>query len=438
MSIEIYERSAWTPKTEADKALVRRQLQRLLSTSHFNNSKRYPALFQFIVEETLEGRGEFLKERLLGVRVFDRPADYDTAADPIVRVTISEIRKRIAQYYHEEAHEAELRIELIAGRYEPEFRLRSELPPEHATASTVQPAPFSLPVAPLTEPVLTPQAVIQPRSRFARISLVTLGVFALSALGFLGWRWLHPPAADQFWAPLLAARQNVTFCLPKAGGPQGTQAAATVISGELVTKVPADTSTTKAQKETFLEYESLGENVVFSDVRAAMKISDVLAARGRDSRFILSQNSSLDDLREGPLVLVGGLDNVWTMRALAPLRFHFAGSNQAGFHIVDSKDPQRSDWALNLHAPLSQVSRDYGIIARIHDPTTGEVEVLVAGIGMSATEAAGGFLADPQQMEQLRSQVGPGFAKKDFEVVLSNDVVNGLAGSPKILAVTSW
>jgi hypothetical protein len=118
-------RSSWVPKTEEEKDQVRRQMERLLETAHFKNSRRYPALLRFIVEETLEGRGEFLKERLLGVRVFNRPPDYDTADDPIARVTIAEIRKRIAQYYHEEAHETEMRIELMPGHCRPEFYPRN-------------------------------------------------------------------------------------------------------------------------------------------------------------------------------------------------------------------------------------------------------------------------------------------------------------------------
>src|ERR1700727_3955192 len=129
-------RSSWVPKTEEEKNQVRRQMERLLETTHFKNSRRYPALFRFIVEETLEGRGEFLKERLLGVRVFNRPPDYDTADDPIARVTIAEIRKRIAQYYHEEAHESEMRIELTSGRYEPEFYPRKAKPASPVESAT--------------------------------------------------------------------------------------------------------------------------------------------------------------------------------------------------------------------------------------------------------------------------------------------------------------
>ena len=77
------------------------------------------------MEEALAGRVESLRERPLGVHVFDCPADYDTATDPVVRVTAAEIRKRIAQYYHDEEHDAEIRIELLPGRYAPEFRFQT-------------------------------------------------------------------------------------------------------------------------------------------------------------------------------------------------------------------------------------------------------------------------------------------------------------------------
>src|SRR6185369_8706656 len=99
----------------------RAQMELLLHSTHFRNSKRYPTLLRYMVEETLEGRGAHLKERTLGVEVFGRPADYDTASDPVVRVTVAEIRKRIAQYYHESSHSSELRIELNIGSYIPEF-----------------------------------------------------------------------------------------------------------------------------------------------------------------------------------------------------------------------------------------------------------------------------------------------------------------------------
>src|ERR1035438_8213611 len=101
---------------------VRKQLARLLASSLFQHSKHYPALLRYVVNETLDGRGGFLKERALGVEVFGRDPDYDSNADPVVRTSACEVRKRIAQYYHEPGHELEIRIDLASGSYTPEFR----------------------------------------------------------------------------------------------------------------------------------------------------------------------------------------------------------------------------------------------------------------------------------------------------------------------------
>src|ERR1700739_1845442 len=111
----------WIPSTPADCALVQQQLEKLLTDSHFSFSKRYPSFLRFVVTNALAGQTELLKERILGVEIFGRHADYDTATDPIVRVTAAEIRKRIELYYQEAGHDAEIRISLPSGSYVPQF-----------------------------------------------------------------------------------------------------------------------------------------------------------------------------------------------------------------------------------------------------------------------------------------------------------------------------
>src|SRR6202789_2277995 len=106
---------------EEKKADIQRQLDRLLENPHFSHSKRFPTFLRFIVQEELEGRGDHLKERTLGIEVFGRPPGYDTTSDPIVRVTAAEIRKRIAQYYQDCGSPEELRISLPPGSYVPHF-----------------------------------------------------------------------------------------------------------------------------------------------------------------------------------------------------------------------------------------------------------------------------------------------------------------------------
>jgi hypothetical protein len=437
--------SSWVPKTEEEKNQVRRQMERLLETAHFKNSRRYPALFRFIVEETLEGRGEFLKERLLGVRVFNRPPDYDTADDPIARVTIAEIRKRIAQYYHEEAHESEMRIELVSGRYEPEFCPRKAKPtsPVESLTSSAPVAPDSIPAFdPLTGTPVVPPAQVVSKSWLSPLPywVIATGVILVGLVAALLWRFDSPSALDQFWNPVLRPRLIITFCLPSdAQGAQVAGAAGIVSHSQPIQ--PTDAGPPALAEKThssFLDFEKYGENVVFSDVLATVKISNWIATRKAEQRLRLDQTTTLDDLQQGPTIFIGGLDNAWTLRDLAHLRYRFQGTDQEQYWITDTKNPGSRTWGIDLKTQYHAVKRDFALIARLHDDSTRQVHVIVAGIGMSGTAAAGEFMVDPNRLEELRKRVGPGFKDHDFEAVLGTDVVNGIPGSANILAVEVW
>jgi hypothetical protein len=76
-------REVWHPRTRLDREAVLKHMQEVLTSTQFCNSKRYPALLQYIVEKTLDGQADALKERTLGVEVFDRPPSYDTNAIPL-------------------------------------------------------------------------------------------------------------------------------------------------------------------------------------------------------------------------------------------------------------------------------------------------------------------------------------------------------------------
>ncbi len=429
------------PWSDEDRGQVREQLNRLLESNHFRNSRRYPPLLRFIVEETLAGRGEFLKERLLGVRVFDRPADYDTAVDPIVRVTIAEIRKRIAQYYHDEEHDAEIRIELLPGRYAPEFRARAlpkaavPLPPSAAEVEELRAMgvpPTSARVEESNRPRKPQSAKLFPK-RWKILSIAGI-VFATLVAGYIS--WLRPNSMDELWAPMLASPRSILLCIPTdvgqkrgpSGEPQASNAGSVSPSG----------LSTSANGPTFLDYEALGQNVVYSDMQATLHIANVLTSHQRDYRTKPNESTTLEDLRQGPAVLIGGLDNQWTMRSLGSLRFHFAGSDEDRYWIEDARNPGFKDWSLDLKRQYRSVTRDYAIVARLHNEQTGQPEMIIAGIGMSGTAAAGEFVSNPEGVLQLRRRVGSGFRDHDFEAVLSTDVVNGIAGAPRIVAVSVW
>lgn len=443
------ESEVWIPKSPEEIESVRRELDSILETDRFKNSRRFPQLFRYLVEETLAGRGETLKERSVGVAVFGCAADYDTAENPIVRVTVAEIRKRIAQYYQEEGQNSRIQIDLRPGHYMPRFYREREVVNVPAEIVTPEGHPPLESQAPL---VLAPSGVAESvrsgkyrwRSRFFALCALLIASLALAALGYEYWSWRHSSALSEFWNPLLADRRTVVICMPMGNnnGGQTAEAAGILVpeSGTQAARSDAQPAKPDANPHTssFQMHEIMGEAIIFSDTVAVLRISNYLAAHRRDSYLRLAPATTLADLRSGPVVLIGGIDNPWTLHALAPLPYRFSGTSQESYWISDRDHPGKKDWGLDIKQQFSAIKRDYAIIARIYDESTGQIEVIVAGIGMSGTAMGGQFVVDPQQMELLRRRIGPAFRDHNFEVILSTDVVNGSAGSPRIEAVSVW
>ena len=127
--------------TEEERRSIEAQLERLLANQFFSHSRRFPSFLRYVVNQTLSGHAEDLKERTLGIEIFGKTADYDTASDPIVRVTAAEIRKRIAQYYQDPGHEHEVRISLPPGSYVPQFHFPTVGPVERLANEAVLEVP---------------------------------------------------------------------------------------------------------------------------------------------------------------------------------------------------------------------------------------------------------------------------------------------------------
>ncbi|MGI4758603.1 MAG: hypothetical protein ACRYGF_17355, partial [Janthinobacterium lividum] len=355
---------------------VRLQMERLLQSVHFRNSRRYPTLLRYIVDQTLAGNSGALKERTLGTEVFGRAPDYDTASDPIVRVTVAEIRKRIAQYYHEGTHASELRIELNPGSYIPEFHRAREI----ETPPPV-PEPLTVEIEP-SDSILPKASAVRSRGLLwtlcGALVLVVLGATMMLRM------WVGPSDMDRLWSPVFAEAGPVTFCLPISVQKKGVGSAGTTDEAIAHALDLADSSV-PIVGGSFFEHQGLGENVVYSDVLAMMKLESIVESQHRPVRVRLNVGTNLNDLREGPTVFIGGLDNQWTLKLLAPLRYRFAGSDADEYYIRDTKAPENKQWSVRLQDKMTVVNRDYAVIARLHSASLERVVIVAAGIGMSGT-----------------------------------------------------
>ena len=388
-----------------ERDLVIGELNAILSSHHFRGSKRYPALLKYVVGKTLDGHPEELKERTLGVEVFERRPDYDTNADPVVRFSASEIRKRIAQYYHESGEDSPLQIDLPLGSYVPEFKPRAEraeLKPSINGAGTDEEIQASIPA--------------RRRSRVAwwTGSLLVLAAVALG--GYLLRRPAAPAATGKLWNSLLHSPGPVLMVV-------GTS------HQEPIDPEPLHTTLMDHMTGPY-------HRVTISTAIALSRLAGVLQVNGKAYEIKEDTAASLADIRSRPVILVGALNNLWTIRLTGPLRFHFIPGDVR--HILDAKRPDMTDWTTDTTIPYASVAIDYAVVARYHDPTTNGMVMVIGGLGPYGTEAASEFVASPQYLDQLLSSLPAGWENKNLEMVVKTDVINGEAGPPHLSSWTTW
>ena len=107
-------------------AAVRAQLDRILSSRPFSGAERATSFLRFVVDKTLCGEADQLKEYVLALEVLGRKPSFDPRNDPIVRVEAGRLRARLEEYYQTEGSRDHLLITLPKGGYVPAFERREQ------------------------------------------------------------------------------------------------------------------------------------------------------------------------------------------------------------------------------------------------------------------------------------------------------------------------
>ena len=118
--------------TEPDQKAIREQLVRILNSGPFHQSQRRQRFLEYLVNETLAGRGERLKAYNVALEVFERPETFDPVTDPLVRIEAARLREKLREYYGTDGQGDPIRIDLPKGTYTPQIEFRHEDAPQIA------------------------------------------------------------------------------------------------------------------------------------------------------------------------------------------------------------------------------------------------------------------------------------------------------------------
>jgi hypothetical protein len=413
---------------------VRNELQLLLASRAFRQSRGLAKLLRYICGKALVDDAEPITEYTIAVDVLGKPQDFKESKDASVRVEIYRLRRRLAEYYEQEGAHHSIRIVIPTGQYTPQFLVCDQSGADHAVGRepTVEdhvgaPAtPVLFEAEPPNEP--SPAALRQIRSLQSRLVLkratrkqIAVGLVAVMVL-VVGATLARPAdPLDSLWHPVFSSPNPILLCFGNVAGGQ---------------RSPIRRA---AEGLTLLDYHgSTSEMMLVPDAITVSRFAGLLQSQGKRYRLASQSEATFADLQYGPAVLIGLANNDWTERLVGKLRFTLERRPPGKLVLRDSNNPAREEWAVDYRMPYLSLTRDYALVVRVLDPKTEQMVVTAAGLSVFGTLAAGEFLTMPDEFRKIRGVAPKGWQQKNFELVLSTDVIRGKSGHPNSVAAHFW
>lgn len=404
------------------------ELEAILASPSFSGSKRCHEFLDFVVRRTLSGDKEQLTERFIGVDLFGRAVDYETATDAIVRVRANDLRRRMAQYYSEPHPRSAVTIVLPSGTYIPEFQWPAPEKPAHPEVASSAPSVPAVPV-PSAGPLSVSHTnwvrrIFKPWP-IAIAAVLLVGV-VFSALHY------RPTATDRalerFWLPVFDSKRTVVFCFGDTRSFYVSQRLEKAFEKEpLAVALVGEVS------------EMRNDSASAGNIRSLLSIMGVLNSRGVQTQLRWPQEVQQAEMDRADIIYLGAFSNSWTMNLNQNLRFAFErDATPDGFIwlIRDRNQPGRQ-WALTRTYP-QPLDHDYALITRLLDPERKRVVISLGGLNSFGTQAAGEFLADDASLSSF-AQIAPrGWENRNLQIVLEMGVSQNRAIAPKIVAFNVW
>ncbi|HYP14473.1 MAG TPA: hypothetical protein VEQ63_11165 [Bryobacteraceae bacterium] len=410
---------------------VRLQLHSILDSPAFQGSNRSRQFLQYVCEKSLAGQSGALKEKILAVDVFGRSPESALGEDTIVGVGAREVRKRLAQYYVlPEGAASKVRIDLPSGSYAPEFRYAA--PEKQKEVDPPAAVPAVVPAAP-------------PRKRLGLLALgAVLAIAVLTAIFTSGaWKTADPSAEaySRFWRPVLDSREPLLLAVghPLVYHP----------SSRAVKKSEERLPPMAVPQQRPLQLEPgeingsdmipvFNQYVGFGDMVVATQIASMLARNSKDVRVRLANTVQFADLRGSQALLIGALTNRWTMELGQSWRFQFHRRLEQGTFIVDTQSgPVKREWR-STPKDDGSVDKDFILVSRIVNSSTGGLLILAAGVKQFGTEAAGRLLTDPKQLGSILRKLPADWEGRNLQIILQTRVIGNTPAEPEPVAWHVW
>lgn len=433
-------------KSDEDLKALRKHLTEVVSGEAFRGSRRSTQFLLHVVDKAVAHQIDSLKERTIGVELFGRPADYDTGEDAIVRVTASEVRKRLLQHYGRFGAGSEFRVSLPAGGYTPEiyrdesFRLNemrtsqllktfhgrlneslAEVETESATQQQLQ-LPHRLPLT------IEKQSPVIDRRFQSLLSLLLVVALLVTGIFFF---WFAKTKTPEFpWSLLMTSSRPLQIITsdPNIAEIQGLTKHRITVSDYANQRYGCETLT----GDLLYVCQGIlkGDKAPAVDVEAVAKIAAMAVPYGSEVNVHSGRSLRMADLRTDNNYVFLGSDRTdpWTDLFSEQLDFKIVYDPSTFQDIVVNTKPQSGE--PTLYKPTAKgmgTGQSYAIVALVRNPGQRGHVLLLEGASAEGTLAAANLVTDRGVKAVLDSSCKrQGRTPQYFEALLR---VNTLAGA---------
>jgi hypothetical protein len=452
---QVAERSAEIARileTESDLKAFQQHLEEVLSGEAFRGSHRSGQFLRYVINQSVNGHCDELKERLIGVELFGRSPSYDTGEDAIVRVTASDVRRRLLQHYGAYGTASEFRIRLPLGSYIPEIARDVPVKMDALEEKAIEPPvdPF-VPSPPLTdghESVPVDQENVPRRSlsrRYWTQRLVILFCFGLAVSGIFA-LWLTQRTArvrtDSTWGTLFGSQLSTKLITSDPNIVEiQTLTGQTVTLSDYANQryVPAPEKATP-QLMKFSTEILRGDKAAAVDPGIAVGVAEWMG-QAKAGRLTIQSARTLrfsDLLKDGNYILLGSpRSNPWALFYSDLLDFRFVFDKDSGQEIVENLHPHNGEPSTYVPTAMGfATGQSFAVASYLRNPDHLGHVLLIAGANAEGTEAVADLMTDSAALLAVMSRCGlPRTAPiPNFQLLLRLGTMAGSPGHSEVIA----
>ena len=413
--------------------------QRAASSEIFARSGFLPKFLLYICELALLGKTDEIKEQQIGVRVFNRPPNYNPGDDNIVRNYAVQLRKRLSLYFEQEGQREPYIIEIPRGGYVPVFHSQ----PAHSEAIAAEAVPQEIAEKPQEHiPAVLPERQVARKANWLMF-FCGMGFALLLFVAFLAFSKAHSLTAaantgsNRLWSTIFP-RGRETLVVPADSGfgilQNLTEQPATLdsyLNGEYLSQI-------KVKGVNLDNIDDLRTQRYTSmvDLEIIFRLMHLPEAGAGSLVIRYARDLRMDDLKSGNVVLLGAIHtDPWVSLLQKNLNFQFVCEKRVNDCYIQNSHPTQGELPTYRTSSSDGSYETYAIAALLPNLNHTGYVLLIEGLNMAGTEASANTLLDDATMNSLlHGTMARGGAMKPFELLIKTGSIGAEALPAKVIA----